>query len=86
MTIFLVASGATLTIGIVLGYLIVPLRDAFKRGEQRVSVPILLRERRPGGREGRHTRSSHPRDCLCLSLTLHRSAGVPGASAPPRRS
>jgi len=34
MTFFLVASGASLTIGIGLGCLIVTLRDAFKRAEE----------------------------------------------------
>jgi hypothetical protein len=58
MTFFLVASGASLTIGIGLGCLIVTLRDAFKRDQQ--PEPILLPELRRGGREGRHRRSSHP--------------------------
>ena len=40
MTIFLVASGATLTIGIGLGCLIVALRDAFTRDEETRSDPV----------------------------------------------
>jgi hypothetical protein len=60
MTLFLVASGASLTIGIGLGYLIVTLRDAFKRDAQTESDSIPLDEPRPGDREGRPTRSSRP--------------------------
>ena len=40
MTIFLVASGASLTIGIGLGCLIVSLRDAFTRDEETKSDPV----------------------------------------------
>lgn len=60
MTFFLVASGASPTIGIGLRCLIVTLRDAFKRDAQTASDPIPLNEPRPGGREGRSTRSSRP--------------------------
>jgi hypothetical protein len=60
MTLFLVASGASLTIGIGLGCLIVTLRDAFKRDAQTESDSILLPELRPGGSENRPTRSSQP--------------------------
>jgi hypothetical protein len=60
MTVFLVASGASLTIGIGLGCLIVTLRDAFKRDAQTASGPMSLDAPRPGGRESRHPRSSRP--------------------------
>jgi hypothetical protein len=50
MTFFLVASGASLTIGIGLGCLIVTLRDAFKRDAQTEANPIPLDAPRPGGR------------------------------------
>ena len=59
MTFFLVASGASLTIGIGLGCLIVALRDAFKRDAQTESDPTPLDEPRPGG-PSRHPRSSRP--------------------------
>ena len=60
MTICLVASGATLTIGIGLGCLIVTLRDAFKRDEETRSDPMaqgrvveISRGRDGDNREGR---------------------------------
>jgi len=54
MTFFLVASGASLTIGIGLGCLIVTLRDAFKRDAQTEANPIPLDAPRPGGRGPPH--------------------------------
>jgi hypothetical protein len=60
MTFFLVASGASLTIGIGLGCLIVTLRDVLKRDGQTESGPVHRDELRPGGRDGCHGRSSHP--------------------------
>jgi hypothetical protein len=60
MTFFLVASGASLTIGIGLGCLIVSLRDAFKRDEETKSDPMaqagavdISRGRDSDNREGR---------------------------------
>ena len=44
MTFFLVASGASLTIGIGLGCLFVTLRDAFKRDEDTAPRPRRGRE------------------------------------------
>ncbi len=54
MTFFLVASGATLTIGIGLGCLIMSLHDAFACETQAESTPPVSRTMR-AGREA-HTR------------------------------
>ncbi len=59
MTFFLVASGATLTIGIGLGCLIVTLRDAFKRDAQAASGAVPCDTPRSGSREDHRARSSH---------------------------
>ncbi len=60
MTFFLVASGASLTIGIGLGCLIVTLRDAFKRDAQAAADAVRCNASRSGGGEDHSGRSSHP--------------------------
>jgi len=60
MTFILVASGVSLAMGIGLVCLIVTRRDAFIRAGTTEPDPILLPEFRPGGNEGRPTRSSRP--------------------------
>ena len=60
MIVFLVASGASLTIGIGLGCRIVTRRDAFQRDAQTASDPIPHDHPSPGGRASRPTRSPRP--------------------------
>lgn len=57
MTFFLVASGATLTIGIGLGCLIVSLRDAFARETPIESEPPVLGTTRAGRGPARDART-----------------------------
>ena len=67
MTFFLVASGASLTIGIGLGCLIVAPRDAFKHEAQAACVPLSLNAPRPGGR-GAAPRAPLVPEIACASL------------------
>lgn len=53
MTYFLVASGASLTIGIGLGCLFVALRDAFKRDDETAPRPGADASRGSAPRAGR---------------------------------
>ncbi len=60
MTFLLIAGGVSLAIGIGLAWLIVTRRDPVTRDKQTELDPTLLSEFRPGGDEGRPTRSAHP--------------------------
>lgn len=60
MQYLVVASGVALAIGFRVICLILEFRDTFSRPKEVEPNPIRLHEPPPGGRQGRHTRSSRP--------------------------